>query len=94
MGSSRLHKKMVRNIGNYSLITYFIKSLKTVPLIDNIILATTVNKEDVDLCLIAKQMKVDFYRGSQNNVLDRIDNAISTIAPNTSVVVRACADNP
>ena len=74
MGSSRLFKKMERNIGNYSLITYFIKSLKTVPLIDNIILATTVNEEDLDLCIVAKQMNVQFYRGSQNNVLDRIDN--------------------
>ena len=39
-------------------------------------------------------MNIKFFRGSENNVLDRIDKAISFNAPNTSIIVRACADNP
>lgn len=85
---------MMRKIEEKTLISYFIESLKNVEMIDNIILATTKNKEDDFLCSVAKEMNIKFYRGSQENVLDRIYKAILFVAPNTEIVVRACADNP
>ena len=46
MGSKRLPGKMLRKIGNYSLIEWVIRRLKKAKSIDKIILATSKKKKD------------------------------------------------
>jgi spore coat polysaccharide biosynthesis protein SpsF (cytidylyltransferase family) len=41
-------------------------------LLDDIVLATTTNSEDDRLILIAKKMKIKYFRGSENNVKERV----------------------
>lgn len=73
MTSSRLPGKVLLNaIDNISMLQYMIERLKGSKKIDHIVVATSDNKADnaiVDLC---KKIKIDYFRGSENDVLDRV----------------------
>ena len=47
MGSSRLPGKMLKKIGNYSVIEWVVRRLKKTKSVDKIILATSKNKKDM-----------------------------------------------
>ncbi len=49
-----------------------IKRIKHTKNIDNIIVATTINKEDEPIVSWCKNNNISYYRGSENNVYDRI----------------------
>lgn len=71
MTSTRLPGKVLMKVMGRPLLSYQLERLRRVKKIEKIIVATTNNKEDdpiVDLC---KNEDVDFYRGSEHDVLDR-----------------------
>ena len=92
LGSTRLPKKLLKKINNYSIIEWVIIRLKKSKLANSIVLATTINKEDDFLVKIAIKYGINYFRGDENNVLDRFSKAAESI--NADVVVRVCADNP
>ena len=69
--SSRYKDKILKKIKNKSLLEILIFRLKKVKKVTKIILCTTKLSEDDQLIDIAKKNKIDFYRGSENNVLQR-----------------------
>ena len=69
--SSRYKDKILKKIKNKSLLEILIFRLKKVKKVTKIILCTTKLSEDDQLINIAKKNKIDFYRGSENNVLQR-----------------------
>ena len=57
-----------------------------------VVLATTLNPSDDRLCAMATKHDVPFFRGSENDVLDRFIQAARTFG--FSKIIRVCADNP
>ncbi len=58
----------------------------------DIILATSVNKNDDVFTGVAKKHGIKLFRGSENDVLDRMISAAKTNG--ISTIIRVCADNP
>ncbi len=92
MGSTRLPGKILKKILGKTMIEHMIERVKRSKSIDKIILATTLNKEDAGLSVIAKRQKIDFYRGSEKDVLDRYYQAAKKFK--ADVVVRVTGDCP
>ncbi len=92
MGSTRFPGKVLRHIGVESVLEWTMKRLRLVKKIDDIIVATTTNVSDdpiVDLC---RQENIPYYRGSEEDVLERVANAARMM--NADVIVQAGADCP
>ena len=92
-GSTRLPQKMIlpffENEGIFSLL---LKKLTSAFDKKDIILATSINPNNDILVDIAKHYGVNYFRGSENDVLQRfIDAAKEFDAEN---IIRVCADNP
>ena len=91
--SNRLKKKMLRKIDGQRSIDLFINRLKKCKKVDEIILATSSAYHDRVFRKIAKNHKIKFFSGSENDVLDRLNQATSHLDP-ADIIVRANADNP
>ena len=92
-GSTRLPQKMIlpfyENEGIFSLL---LKKLTSAFDKNDIILATSINSNNDILVETAKHYGVNYFRGSENDVLQRfIDAAKEFDAEN---IIRVCADNP
>jgi spore coat polysaccharide biosynthesis protein SpsF len=92
-GSTRLPQKMIlpfyENEGIFSLL---LKKLTSAFDKNDIILATSINPNNDILVETAKYYGVNYFRGSENDVLQRfIDAAKEFDAEN---IIRVCADNP
>jgi len=92
VGSKRLKRKNLLSItrNNISLIEVVIKRLKKSKLVNNIILATSKKKENNILVEIAKRNKILFYRGKENDTLDRFYHAAKKYK--TKTIVRITSD--
>ena len=92
-GSTRLPQKMIlpfyENEGIFSLI---LKRLTSIINKNNIILATSTNENNDVLIDIAKSYGVNYFRGSENDVLQRFIDAADEF--NANKIIRVCADNP
>lgn len=88
--SKRLPNKAILQIGNSSILDHLFKRLKFFG-IKNILFCTTKNKEDNKLIEISKKNKVNFFRGSEENVLGRMMKPLYKIKPD--VVVRITGDD-
>lgn len=92
MGSNRLHGKTLKEINGKSILHYIVDFLKYSKMIEKIIIATTDLPEDDVIDLTAKKLKVECYRGSSNNVLERFYKCAKKF--NADLIVRLTADNP
>ncbi|MEM2160701.1 MAG: glycosyltransferase family protein [Candidatus Nitrosotenuis sp.] len=92
MGSSRLPGKVMKKIDDDYLLDYVIKQLRSSKKIQKIIVATTNLLEDDVICDHLKPQKIDFFRGSSEDVLDRYYQCAKQYR--VDVIVRITADNP
>lgn len=69
--STRLPQKCLLEINGIKNIEFLINRLKKSRHADIIVLCTTKNKEDDILCEIAEKNGIKFFRGSENDKLDR-----------------------
>ncbi len=92
MNSSRLHGKVLKNLGGYPLLDVLIRRLKKSKTLDDIVVATTVNKKDDKIISLLKKKKVKYYRGSENNVNFRLIKAAKK--HDADLIVQLTADNP
>jgi spore coat polysaccharide biosynthesis protein SpsF len=72
MGSSRLPGKVLKKAVGKPMLALMIERLKRVPNVDKIILATTNKPADDPIVKLAESVGVDFYRGSEDDVLSRV----------------------
>ena len=92
LSSKRLpHKVMLKAIGR-PLLDLMIERLKKINFVDNIIIATTTNKEDDEIVNLAQNNGVIFFRGSENDVLGRV--ACAAKENKSDVIVQITGDNP
>jgi spore coat polysaccharide biosynthesis protein SpsF len=74
------------------MLHYLVERLKQVSLLDDIVLATTINKSDDCLVKFADNEGIQSYRGSENNVLTRVIGAAESVK--TDLVVEITGDCP
>ena len=87
----RLPNKAIVKIQGRETIALLIDRIKKCKYLDCIILATSIQKEDVQLEKIAKREKIGIYRGSIDNVVQRIYLAAKKY--NLDHVVRVTGDD-
>lgn len=75
MSSSRLPGKVLKKIGKKECLLHTIHRLKRVKKISDIIVATTVNSSDDVLVNLCKKNNISFFRGSEENVYERVLDA-------------------
>lgn len=93
MGSSRLPGKVMQKIdNNYTVLDYVIKQLKSSKKIERILVATTILDEDDIICEHLFSQKIEFFRGSSEDVLDRYFQCAKKF--NIDTIIRITADNP
>ncbi len=92
ISSSRLPGKIMLSACGKSLLHHLINRVKQSKNLDKIIIATTTEKADdviVDFC---KSEKIEFYRGSENDVLGRYYETAKMYSIDT--IVRLTSDTP
>ena len=92
MNSSRFPNKSMSDLCGAPLIERIIQRVKRAKKIGKIILATTKRKDDDVLVKIGKSYKIDVFRGSENDLVDRYYQSIRK--RNFNHVLRLPADNP
>lgn len=92
VGSTRLPKKVLKKICNKTVLEHDIDRIKKVKNIDSIVIATTTEDKDIEIVNEAKRLKVNYFRGSENDVLARYYFAAKE--NNADVVVRMTSDCP
>ena len=91
-GSTRLPNKVLKKIKGKSLLQIHINRIKKAKLVDEIYIATTLNDKDTVIEELAKELKVKYYRGSENDVLDRFYQTVKNDKPD--LIVRLTSDCP
>ena len=92
MTSTRLPGKVLMEVMGRPLLSYQIERLRFSKRIDEIIIATTTNKEDDPIVELAQKEDLKVYRGSEDDVLDRYYQAAKKYK--TGHIMRITADCP
>ena len=95
LGSTRLPNKVMLPLpvgSERTIISEIIERVKDVSEISNVIVATSISKVNDDLESYIDSLKVECYRGSENDVLSRFYEII--IKHNFEYVIRLTGDNP
>ena len=93
LNSNRFKNKALVKLSNgNTLIEQVISQAKKITANKNIILATTTNFNDKKLCDIANKNKINYFRGSENNVLARTINCCKKFK--IKKFYRYCGDRP
>ena len=91
-GSTRFPNKVFADINGKPLLWHVISRLGYSEHIDNIIIATTVNKKDDIIEAWCCSEGIKCFRGSENDVLNRYYSA--SVAYPSDIIVRVTADDP
>ena len=72
MGSRRFPGKVIAKIGSKESILYLIDRLKKSKKMNKVIVATSDDKKDDELVILLKKNFIDYFRGSEDNLLEKI----------------------
>ena len=92
MNSTRFPNKIISDLSGAPLIERILQRVKKVKKIGKIIIATTKKREDDILVGIAKSNRVEIFRGSENDLVDRYYQAVK--GKNVGHILRLPGDNP
>jgi spore coat polysaccharide biosynthesis protein SpsF len=92
VGSTRLPKKILKKIKNKMILDYVFERLKYCKRANDIILATTTNRNDDILEKYARENEIKYYRGSEEDVLKRYYDVAKKYK--SDVIVRITSDCP
>lgn len=92
MGSTRLPEKALKEIQGKTILWHIINRVKHSKLIDDIIIACTIKKEDIAIEKFAKKNSFKVYRGSVNDIVDRFYNAAKMV--DADIIIRLWGDCP
>ena len=92
LGSTRLPGKVLKDINGKVMLLRQIERLRESRLLDDIIVATTTNSKDDEIVNFCQLHDIKCYRGSEDDVLDRIASMISEF--NIDVHVECFGDSP
>ena len=92
LSASRLPGKVLMPLAGRPMIQRIIDRVKGAKLLDHIVLATTIKEEDDLVEYIGRESKVNVYRGSNENVMERVMGASQSF--DNSIIVQITGDNP
>ena len=93
VGSTRLPNKIFKKLDDkFTVLDYVLNQITSSKLINKIIIATTTLDEDNDVENYAKKLKINYFRGSSEDVLDRYYQCAKKFSITT--IVRITADCP
>lgn len=92
MGSTRLPGKILKDIEGKSMLWHVVNRVRYSKNINKIIIATTINKDDDKVEDFCKTHNIAFYRGSENDVLDRYYQTAKLW--DADIIVRITSDCP
>lgn len=91
-GSTRLPNKVLLKIEGKTLLQIHIDRIKQATQVDDIFIATTAKTADDVIAHLANNLDIKYYRGSEDDVLDRFYQTVKDIKPH--FVVRLTSDCP
>ena len=92
LGSTRLPNKMKLSLGGETVLSWVIKRASLSNEVDLVVLALPDTPENDELEMVAQSLGCLTYRGSENDVLERLTLSVREYQPDN--VVRLCADRP
>lgn len=92
MGSSRLPGKVLMDLMGKTVLERVIERVKCSKLVDEIVVVTTIEKQDLEIVKLCSTIGVRVYCGSEIDVLDRYYQAAKLLKPQN--VLRITADCP
>jgi spore coat polysaccharide biosynthesis protein SpsF len=92
MTSSRLPGKVLLKTLEVPMLGRLVDRLKQIPLIHEIVIATTTNQDDDEICNLASNYGIQFYRGSEHDVMSRVLEA--ALEAKADVIVEITGDCP
>jgi len=92
MGSTRLPGKILKEVNGKPLLAYQIDRVRQSKCIEKIVIATTVEQKDDQIVAFCEQYNVEYYRGSENDVLARYYEAAEQFGGD--IIVRLTSDCP
>ena len=92
MNSKRMPGKVLRNLKNVPTLKWLIEAAKKVNFENKIVVGTSSETSDDILVEWCKKNKIDFYRGSLNNVLRRFVEISNKFK--SEIIIRLTADCP
>ena len=92
MGSTRLPGKVLMPLAGRPVLWHIIHRLKKCRTIDDIVVATSDQKQDDKLVAWCCKNDIPVFRGPEENVLQRFALAIKLLDP--EIIVRICGDSP
>ena len=91
-GSTRLPAKILREVEGKTALEQMLSRVSKSKYIDEILIATTINKEDISIVSLASGLGYRVFVGSSDDVLDRYYQAARLIKP--EYVIRLTSDCP
>ena len=92
MTSSRLPGKVIKPILDKPTLELMVERVKRIECLDDIILATTTNADDDCLVELAERLGIKCFRGSEDDVLERVLHAAQ--AHDVDIIVELTGDCP
>ncbi len=92
MGSTRLPGKVLADIHGKPLLGRLLDRIHGTKFIDDLVVATTVNKEDDVLVEWLSLNNIKYFRGSEEDVLDRYFQCATKFS--ADIIIRVTADDP
>lgn len=71
LGSTRLPGKVLLDIEGRTVLEHVIRRVKSSKLVTDVIVATTINKDDLKIVKLCANLGISVYCGSEDDVLDR-----------------------
>lgn len=92
MTSTRLPGKVLLPANGKPMLQHLVERLKRVESLDQIVLATTVNRADDALAVFAQAQGIACFRGSEEDVMNRVIGAAESVG--AEVIVSVTGDCP
>lgn len=92
MISTRLPGKVMKKILDKPMLWYVVERLQYARMIEKVVISTSMNKADKEIILFAKQNNIDYYAGSELDLIDRIYQTGEKFR--ADIILRVTADCP
>jgi len=92
MGATRLPGKVLKEIGGTSILEFQVDRIRRSGLVEEVVVATSCEPQDQEIVEYCKFHRINWFVGSENDVLSRYHDC--AVERSASTVVRLTADCP
>lgn len=92
MTSTRLPKKVLLNLGNKTVLEHVVERCKKSRYVSNVVVASPESSESIPIEKLCFKNGVEYFVGSENDVLKRYYNA--AVSYKSNIIVRVTSDCP